>query len=191
VTVNAAPAQTYTVTLNAAPATVIVGGTSTLTATVTPNNGAPTPTSFAWDCDGNGTTDATTATNTKVCTYPAVGSFTAKVTATGGTVTGSATTGVTVNLPTLTASLAASATTVPVGATITFTATVVGLASGETIIAYQWDLDATAGYEATTTVNTRTSAAFSVSGLFTAKLLVTTSTARTVMATTTYVVTDP
>jgi PKD repeat protein len=95
-TIDPAPAPAYSVSLSAAPATVVVGSTSTLTATVTTQNGAPAPTSFAWDCDGNGTTDATTGTNTNVCTYATVGSVTPKVTATGGTVSGSATTTVTV-----------------------------------------------------------------------------------------------
>jgi len=53
------PAQAYSITLSAAPSTVIVGGNATLTATVNPQNGAPAPTSFAWDCDGNGTVDFT------------------------------------------------------------------------------------------------------------------------------------
>ena len=115
------------------------------------------------------------------------------MTATGGTVAGAATTTVTVRAvppPTLTATLTSSAGTVPVGSTLNFTATVGGLATGETMTAYQWDLDATAGYESTTIVNTRTSAIYSTGGMFTAKLLVTTSTGRTVTATTNYVVTN-
>jgi hypothetical protein len=57
------------------------------------------PTSYTFDCDGNGTIDATViapAPATTVCTYPTIGNFTAKVTATSSTNTVSATTRITV-----------------------------------------------------------------------------------------------
>jgi PKD repeat protein len=92
------PIPSYTVTLTASPSTVAQGGSSTLSATVTPVNNAPTVTSWAWDCDGNGTIDATTATSA-TCTYPTAGSYTAAVRVTGGTVVGSATATITVSPP--------------------------------------------------------------------------------------------
>ena len=90
----------YTITLTATPSTVVVNTTGvTLSANVNQQFGAPPATSFTWDC-GNGAT-FTTATATQACPgpYPTIGSATAKVTATGGSVTGSGTTTVTVTLP--------------------------------------------------------------------------------------------
>src|SRR5207245_2755803 len=95
-----------TVTLAASPATVLTGSSSTLTAMVTLLNGATAPTSFDWDCNNDGTVDATTAINTTSCAYPTAGTITSKVTVSGsasasatttvtgvtGTVTGSTTT---------------------------------------------------------------------------------------------------
>lgn len=185
------PPPAMTASLSAAPANVVAGGTSTLTATVNLSNGATAPTSYAWDCDGNGTVETTTATNSNICPYPTVGSFTPKVTATGANASATASTTVTVTLPTLTATLTSDAQTVPVGGMLNFTAAVTGLAAGETIRAYQWDLDATAGFESTTTGNTRTSAPYTTAGLFVASVKVTTSTGRTVTATTDYFVTSP
>jgi PKD repeat protein len=95
-TVVAIVAPSYTVTLAAAPTAVVAGGTATLTATVAFVGLPPAVTTWAWDC-GNGTFAATP--NTAICTYPTVGSFTAKVTVTGGTTSGSATTPVTVTAP--------------------------------------------------------------------------------------------
>jgi PKD repeat protein len=99
----AAPASTalpsYTVTLVASPTAVIVGGSSTLTATVTPQNGAPAATSYAWDCIGDGVTIVTNGTATHSCTYTTTGTTTSRVTATGGSVTGSASATVTTAAP--------------------------------------------------------------------------------------------
>jgi PKD repeat protein len=93
-------APSYSVTLTASPTSVFTGASSTLTATVTANNGAPTiPTSFAWDCTNDGTVDFTTGVNTQACVYPTAGTITAKVTVTNGTATGSGTTTVTVTTP--------------------------------------------------------------------------------------------
>jgi PKD repeat protein len=94
VTITIALPASYTVALSASP--VVAGGSSTLTATVTQVNGAPAVSAWAWDCDNNGTVDATSA-NTASCTYPTEGTFAARVTVTGGTLTGTATTVVTVS----------------------------------------------------------------------------------------------
>ena len=93
------PVPAYTVTLTANPSSVIVNTTGvTLTANVTQQNGAPLPTSFAWDC-GTGAPPITTANATQVCPGPYAANATAKVTATGGTVSGSGTTTITVTPP--------------------------------------------------------------------------------------------
>lgn len=82
------PAPSYGVTMTPTPNSVVSGGSVTLSATATPQNGAPTPASFAWDCDGNGTVDFTTTTSSQACTYPTVGTFSPKVTVTGGAAVG-------------------------------------------------------------------------------------------------------
>jgi PKD repeat protein len=92
-TIGIALPASYTVALSAT--LVVAGGSSTLTATVTQLNGAPAVTSWAWDCDNNGTIDATSA-NTASCTYLTEGPVTARVTVTGGAITGTATTSLTV-----------------------------------------------------------------------------------------------
>jgi PKD repeat protein len=78
------------------PSSLVVTENATLTATATAVNGAPPATSYVWDCENDGTTDATTAVNTTICTYPSAGSITSKVTVTGGTASGLGTTTVTV-----------------------------------------------------------------------------------------------
>ena len=90
------PAPSYTVTLAASPSSLVVNNSATLTATVTAVNGAPPPTSYAWDCTNNGTVDATTAINTTSCAYTSAGTITSRVTVSSATASGSATTTVTV-----------------------------------------------------------------------------------------------
>jgi len=71
---------------------------------------------FAWDCDNNGTTDATGANATCTYTYTFPGTYTAKLTVTdshGGV--GTATATVTVGLPASTAALIAGAVGWPRG----------------------------------------------------------------------------
>jgi large repetitive protein len=94
------PAPAYTVTLTATPSTVVVNTTGvTLAASVNQQFNAPPATSFTWDC-GNGV-PITNASATQVCPgpYTTIGTATAKVTATGGSVSGSASTGITVTAP--------------------------------------------------------------------------------------------
>jgi hypothetical protein len=84
------PAPSYTVSLAAAATTVTVNGSTMLTATVTPLNGASASPSLTWDCNGTGSFGAGTnpGTNQNTCTYPTPGTFAAAVKATGGSVTG-------------------------------------------------------------------------------------------------------
>lgn len=97
---QSAPVPFYSVVLVASPSSVFTGGSSTLTATVTANNGAPaTPSSFAWDCTNDGTVDFTTASTSQACSYPTAGTITAKVTVSNGAAGGTGTTTVTVTTP--------------------------------------------------------------------------------------------
>jgi PKD repeat protein len=133
----------YTVSIAASPASVTVGTPTTLTATVGLISGASAPTTWAWDCDGNGTTDAITA-NTASCTYLAAGTFTAKLTVTGGSVTGSGTKGVTVTaapVPSYTVALVASPATIAAGGSTTLTATVARVNGASPPTSWEWDCD--------------------------------------------------
>jgi PKD repeat protein len=139
----APPTPSYTVTVSASPSTgLVVNDSTTLTATATAVNGAPTPTSYAWDCANDGTAETTTPGNTHICTYPTAGPITSSVTVTGGTASGSGTTTVTVaaaatlyveiTADTLTPSLAA-------GGAVTFTATVTSTGAVPPLLQWQWD----------------------------------------------------
>jgi PKD repeat protein len=141
VTVTAAPVPSYTVTLAASPATITQGGSSTLIASVTQLNGAPAPTLFTWECT-SGTASGTSPGNTKVCTYPTPGTLTARVTVTGGSITASATTTVTVNLTApigLFVTITASTLTPALGASVMFTATVNSAGTVPAVMDFQWD----------------------------------------------------
>lgn len=112
------PTPIYGVVVTATPASVLIGRSVTLTAVATPFNNAPvTPASFTFDCDGNGTIDASGPAATAVCTFPTVGTFTARATATNGVATGSGTTSIAAVVPTITVSCDSPtlkpATTVP------------------------------------------------------------------------------
>jgi PKD repeat protein len=84
------PVASYNVTLKASATSVAIGGSVNLTATPTPVNTSLTANSFAWDCKGDGTAVVTDGLTTHTCTYPAAGTFTPRVTASNGTITGSA-----------------------------------------------------------------------------------------------------
>jgi hypothetical protein len=86
--------------------------------------------------------------------------------------------------------ITASATSVPVGTTITFTAAVMNLNPGETVTSYQWDLDSNGSYEASTATPTRTSAPYLIAGGYVAQVLVTTSSKRTNVVGVQFTVTD-
>ena len=136
--VGAVPA--LTATLAASPGSVGLGETVTLTASATPTGNVGTL-SYAWDFDGNGSIDQTTAANTTTTSYTTIGDKTPKVTVTGsrgGTAT--AVGAVTVSAPALTISnLTVSGTQTP-NSTLTFTATV-SAASGPvpSPLAFTWD----------------------------------------------------
>jgi hypothetical protein len=75
------------------------------------------------------------------------------------------------------------------GGGITFTATASSL-NGETVIAYQWDLDSTIGLEGTTTGPTRTGGPYTTAGVYVATVKITTSLGRTATGTCNYTVTN-
>jgi hypothetical protein len=187
---------TYVVTLSASPSSLLVGGTATLSASVIPLFRAPAPTAYAWDCTGDSVVDATTSTASYVCAYPIAGSVAATVRVTGGAASALGTTTVSVTPPVpptppaLTLTLTGSPQTVAVTQPIAFTATIANVQAGETVSAYQWDLDNTAGFEGTSTITTRPGGPYTVAGLFVATVKVTTSTGRTASATFNYVVTN-
>jgi hypothetical protein len=62
--------------------------------------------------------------------------------------------------------------------------------NGETITAYQWDVDETTGFEGTSITAARIGGPYTTAGLFTATVKVTTSTGRTASGTFNYVVTN-
>jgi hypothetical protein len=93
-------------------------------------------------------------------------------------------------VPFLTASLAASAGSVPVGGTLTFTASVGNLQAGETVTSYEWDLDGNLSFEFTTISSPKTSAPYAAPGLFKATVVVTTSTGRRASGQVSFVVTN-
>jgi PKD repeat protein len=92
------PVPGYIVTVVADPSSIEVNQSSTLRASVTPINGAPAVTTWAWDCKGTSAIDFTTP-NAATCPYNTTGTFTARLTVTGGSVAETATTLVTVTPP--------------------------------------------------------------------------------------------
>lgn len=134
------PAPTYAVTVSASPTAIIVGDTSTLTATATAQNGAPAVTSYEWDCDGNGTVDFTTAGPSQVCTYNTAGTISSRVTAKGAGASGTGSASVTVGAAApLFVSIAASSLTPAIGDTVTYTATVSSTRSLPATFDFYWD----------------------------------------------------
>lgn len=138
---NAPPAPTPSISvgLAASPTSVAVGGSTTLTATATSLNGAPTVTNYAFDCNGDGVTIVNTSANSTTCTYGSAGTIVPRVTATGGTVTGSGSTTVTVTPPPLFVNVVPVPSTAPVGTSITFTATVSSTGPVPASLQWQWD----------------------------------------------------
>jgi hypothetical protein len=93
-------------------------------------------------------------------------------------------------VPFLTATLSASASSVVVGGTLTFTATAGNLQAGETVTSYEWDLDGNLSFEFTTVNSPKTSAPYTTAGLFKATVVVTTSTGRRASGQVSFVVTN-
>jgi PKD repeat protein len=133
------PAPSYAVSLTALPTSVVIGASATLTASVTRQNGAPLPTNYAWDCDGDGVTDYMTVVNTQPCTYPLAGTTISKVTVTGGPVIGAASTSITVTTPPLFVMIVPSTSTPSIGAPVNFTATVTSVGPVPALMQWQWD----------------------------------------------------
>ena len=173
ISVTAAPVPSYTVTVAASPTSVVAGGSSNLTATVTANNGAPTtPTGYAWDCTNDSTVDATTAGTS--CAYPSAGTFTAKLTVTGGGATGSGTTTVTVTAappPSVSVTLAAAPNTgTATVTTITFTATATPQNGAGAILSYDWDLDGDGAFDDATTLTNTVDRVYTAPGTYTVRV---------------------
>jgi hypothetical protein len=131
----------YSVTVVAAPTSVVAGGSSTLTATAVPLNGAPLASLYDWDCTGDGSIDfANTVAPAQVCAYPTVGTFVARVTAKSGTVTGSGTVTVTATAGApLTVAIVPASFAPTLGTADDFTATV--SSSGPLPATFQWEWD--------------------------------------------------
>jgi large repetitive protein len=135
-----APTPRYTVTLTAAPTSLVVLNTSTLTAFVVAQNGAPTPTSYDWDCNADGVTDANTAINSTTCPYNTVGTITSKVTVNGTGATGVGSTTVTVLAAApLAVAIVPDNFSPAIGATVNFTATLTS--AGSVVGPFRWDWD--------------------------------------------------
>jgi PKD repeat protein len=135
-----APTPSYTVTLTAAPTSLVVLNTSTLTAFVVAQNGAPTPTSYDWDCNADGVTDANTAINSTTCPYNTVGTITSKVTVNGTGATGVGSTTVTVLAAApLAVAIVPDNFSPAIGATVNFTATLTS--AGSVVGPFRWDWD--------------------------------------------------
>jgi PKD repeat protein len=155
--------------------------------------------SAAWDF-GDGST-ATTAEPFTTHVYANAGSYTATVIVRdtrGRTASTSSTVTIAAapappppSAQAMVITLKPSATSVAVGGTLTYTASVdnLNIASGETVIAYQWDLDGSGTAEFTSTGPTHTSNAYTTAGIVTPRVTVTTN-QRVGSATTTIVVTN-
>jgi len=138
----------YSVTLAASPSSLAAGGSSLLTATVVAADDAPTPTSYAWDCHGDGTTIITSNINVQSCAYPIAGTFTSKVTVTGGLVSGSAST--TVTVAAMLTVLIVPASFAPVlGTSNNFTATVTSSDLVPASLQWEWDVNGDGTYDLT------------------------------------------
>lgn len=185
-----APSPTYSIAVVAAPTSVVAGDNATLTATATPQNGAGAVTSYAWDCDGNGTTDATTSapTNFHACVYSSAGTIHSKVTVTDGTTVGTGTTDVTVTAAAaLTVQIVPSNFTPTVGVADIFTATVTSSGAVPALLQWEWDFDGDGTFELTVpsaaSPNSQ-SHTFGSTGVKTVKVRVTdTATGRTAIGT--------
>lgn len=157
------PAPQYGMLLVASPSSVVTGSPTTLSATVSPQFGAPPVTSWVWDCDiATPATDATTVTGPS-CTYATAGTFTAGLRVAGGSTVGFAVTTVTVTaappppvIPFFVSVAAAPAGPVTTGSSVVFTATLSSTAPVPTHLEFDWDDDNNGGVDATTTTNTRT-----------------------------------
>jgi hypothetical protein len=161
-TTTTVPAPSYTVTLTAAPPSVVVNGSSTLTAAVTQNNGASAPTGYAWDCNADGTFDPPIADNFKACTYGTAGTIKSAVRVTSASLSGSATVEVVVEpaAPLLVAITALPTGTIGAGITIVYTASLSSIGGPSAVpaigINWEWDLDGDNTYDFASSSHTNT-----------------------------------
>lgn len=164
-----------------APVTATAGTAAFLTVGSFMGGGLPVA-STIWAFGDGGTGSATGGSISH--TYQAAGSFTASVTATDSQGRRASTSAiVTVQAAQLAATLTSTPAATMIGGTLTFTAAVSQLAQPtEAVTAYQWDLDGDGTYESITAAATRTSAPYPTAGIFTAKVLITTSAGRSVVA---------
>ena len=187
------PAPSYTVTLTALPPSIVVNGTSTLTAAVVANNGATAPTGYAWDCNADGTFDAPIADNFKVCTYTVAGTIKSAVRVTSTTASGSASVDVTVAAaaPLLVAVTASPNTVLATGAPVTYTATLSSTGGASAVpttgVDWEWDTDGDGTYDSASTLHANTdliTVTYSAPKEFTVKVRATdTATGRTAIGT--------
>ena len=94
------PAPSYAVIVTSSSTSTVAGGAPlTLTATATPLNGASVATQYRWDCNGDGTVDATTTAplNFTTCHYNSAGTITSRVGVIGPGAVGSGIIAVTVD----------------------------------------------------------------------------------------------
>jgi len=168
------------------------------TATVTNATPSDAVVAYQWDLDGTTGFEATTTTNTRTSgPQGAQGLFTAQVkvtTAAARSATGTTTFVVTAATPTtpdLAVTLVCTPASVVVAVgTINCTATATNQQAGETIAAYEWDLDTTSGFEDTTTTNTHSGGPYATRGFFTATVKVLSSTGRMATGTFAFAVTN-
>lgn len=168
----AVPTPAYAVSVSAAKTTLLIGETTTLTATVTALFGATPPTSYLWDCTGDGIVDATTATNSTTCTYPTEGVVTSIVSVTNGTTSGRGSATLTIGTPppaSFEVTLAANPTTIEPGQKTTLTATATPKNGATAPTSYAWDCNNDGTIEQTTSANTF-DCTIATSGTVTAKV---------------------
>lgn len=93
VTVTPEPPPSYVLEMHAMPNPAAIGASVSVSVDTATRHGAPPIDTLKWDCQGNGTIDATTDGNHTftTCRYAMAGTFTARVTAVGGSVTGTTT----------------------------------------------------------------------------------------------------
>jgi len=144
------PSPGYAVTVVASPTTVVAGNGATLTATATPQNGAPAPASYAWDCNGDGTFEVPAApANSQACAYNSAGTIHSSVKVTGGSVVGIGTVDVTVLAgATLAVSIVPATYTPTIGVADVFTATVTSAGPvPPTTLQWEWDTNGDGTYD--------------------------------------------
>jgi PKD repeat protein len=135
------------VTLTAVPSSLVQNDTATLTAVVAQFNDAPAPTSYAWDCKGDGVTVVTTSSNTQSCAYPTAGTITSKVTVPGAAFGTASTTVIVAAAAPLLVAITANPNATMVNAPVIFTATVTSTGPVPPTLRWEWDDEGDGTYE--------------------------------------------